>query len=333
MQTSEPEHISTTRRARRLDAAHDPLRARARGLGSGDRRFSSCCLSGGNPYLHGAAAPFGFVGRHARFSSGADGGGLSRREDPTKTGDGRRRLAAPAARRRLQGSARAGHPASARLRPLALGQPRPRRRSRPGNAAEGLGGAQALPGRHQHARLDLHHPAATCSSARCAAPASRASGTSSPPPRLLAAPASQDRHIELGDMQRALLHLPQPQREALILVGAGGFAYEEAAEICGCAVGTIKSRVARGRVALEQLLVERQAALAPATQDRSRQVGAADDHGRGRRAEPRPRLRRMPGEPACTPRPKSVQLPQQIGEIAIATVRAPRPRRRGEARP
>jgi len=74
--------------------------------------------------------------------------------------------------------------------------------------------------------------------------------------KLLAAPASQDRHIELGDMQRALMHLPQPQREALILVGAGGFAYEEAAEICGCAVGTIKSRVARGRVALEALLNE-----------------------------------------------------------------------------
>lgn len=72
--------------------------------------------------------------------------------------------------------------------------------------------------------------------------------------RVLAAPASQDHHVELGDMQRALMHLPQPQREALILVGAGGFAYEEAAEICGCAVGTIKSRVARGRVALENLL-------------------------------------------------------------------------------
>jgi RNA polymerase sigma-70 factor (ECF subfamily) len=72
--------------------------------------------------------------------------------------------------------------------------------------------------------------------------------------RLLAAPASQDRHVELGDMQRALLHLPQPQREALILVGAGGFAYEEAAEICGVAVGTIKSRVARGRVALETIM-------------------------------------------------------------------------------
>ena len=72
--------------------------------------------------------------------------------------------------------------------------------------------------------------------------------------KILSAPASQDRHIELSDMQRALMHLPQPQREALILVGAGGFAYEEAAEICGCAVGTIKSRVARGRVALEGLL-------------------------------------------------------------------------------
>ncbi|MEO5867207.1 MAG: sigma-70 family RNA polymerase sigma factor [Sphingomonas sp.] len=72
--------------------------------------------------------------------------------------------------------------------------------------------------------------------------------------RILAAPASQDRHVELGDMQRALLHLPQPQREALILVGAGGFAYEEAAEICGVAVGTIKSRVARGRVALETVM-------------------------------------------------------------------------------
>ena len=72
--------------------------------------------------------------------------------------------------------------------------------------------------------------------------------------KLLAAPASQDRHVELGDLQRALMHLPQAQREALILVGAGGFAYEEAAEICDCAVGTIKSRVARGRAALEQLL-------------------------------------------------------------------------------
>jgi RNA polymerase sigma-70 factor (ECF subfamily) len=41
--------------------------------------------------------------------------------------------------------------------------------------------------------------------------------------------------------------LPDDQREALILIGAGGFSYEEAAEICGIAVGTIKSRVSRAR--------------------------------------------------------------------------------------
>ena len=72
--------------------------------------------------------------------------------------------------------------------------------------------------------------------------------------KILAAPASQDRHIELGDMQRALMHLPPAAARGTHPGGAGGFAYEEAAEICGCAVGTIKSRVARGRVALEQLL-------------------------------------------------------------------------------
>jgi RNA polymerase sigma-70 factor (ECF subfamily) len=39
-----------------------------------------------------------------------------------------------------------------------------------------------------------------------------------------------------------------------VLVGAAGFAYEEAAEICGCAVGTIKSRVSRARTRLQELL-------------------------------------------------------------------------------
>ena len=59
---------------------------------------------------------------------------------------------------------------------------------------------------------------------------------------------------ELSDMARALSVLPPEQREALILVGAGGFAYEEAAKISHCAVGTVKSRVARARKALLALL-------------------------------------------------------------------------------
>lgn len=73
---------------------------------------------------------------------------------------------------------------------------------------------------------------------------------------LLSAPGDQEQHMHLSDLQRALLELPPAQREALILVGAGGFAYEEAAEICGCAIGTVKSRVARARAAVEKMLTE-----------------------------------------------------------------------------
>src|SRR6201986_4229328 len=59
---------------------------------------------------------------------------------------------------------------------------------------------------------------------------------------------------ELSDTARALRVLTDEQREALILVGAGGFSYEDAAEICNCAVGTVKSRVARARKALIAIL-------------------------------------------------------------------------------
>src|SRR6201995_2798694 len=59
---------------------------------------------------------------------------------------------------------------------------------------------------------------------------------------------------ELSDTARALRVLTDEQREALILVGAGGFSYEDAAEICNCAVGTVKSRVARARKALLAIL-------------------------------------------------------------------------------
>ena len=60
--------------------------------------------------------------------------------------------------------------------------------------------------------------------------------------------------VALDELRQGLGMLPAEQREALILVGAGGFAYEEAAEICGCAVGTVKSRVSRARRALQAIL-------------------------------------------------------------------------------
>ncbi|AUX68933.1 RNA polymerase subunit sigma-70 [Porphyrobacter sp. HT-58-2] len=72
--------------------------------------------------------------------------------------------------------------------------------------------------------------------------------------RILTAPAGQEEPIHLSDLHRALLTLPAERREALLLVGAGGFSYEEAAAICGCAVGTIKSRVGRARAALTEML-------------------------------------------------------------------------------
>jgi RNA polymerase sigma-70 factor (ECF subfamily) len=64
----------------------------------------------------------------------------------------------------------------------------------------------------------------------------------------------QTGHVEFQEFRVALAKLPDDQREALILVGASGFSYEEAAEICGCAVGTIKSRVNRARTRLANLL-------------------------------------------------------------------------------
>ena len=60
--------------------------------------------------------------------------------------------------------------------------------------------------------------------------------------------------VEFEEFRVALDKLPSDQREALILVGASGFSYEEAAAICGCAVGTIKSRVNRARTRLADLL-------------------------------------------------------------------------------
>ena len=62
--------------------------------------------------------------------------------------------------------------------------------------------------------------------------------------------------LEFGDFRRAFWQLADDQREALILVGASGLSYEEAAKVCECPKGTIKSRVSRARRALLQILEE-----------------------------------------------------------------------------
>lgn len=71
--------------------------------------------------------------------------------------------------------------------------------------------------------------------------------------RLATSPA-QTSHMDMLDFREALQHLPTDQREALILIGASGLSYEEAAGVCGCAIGTMKSRVNRARTRLSELL-------------------------------------------------------------------------------
>ena len=71
------------------------------------------------------------------------------------------------------------------------------------------------------------------------------------------APANeQEWSAELSDTTRALRKLPDAQRDAVILVGASGFSYKDAANICDTNIGTMKSRVARGRTALLSILDE-----------------------------------------------------------------------------
>lgn len=85
----------------------------------------------------------------------------------------------------------------------------------------------------------------------------------------LAALPEQHGHLDLADFKTALATLPSDQREALLLVGAEGFSYEEAAEICGCAIGTIKSRVNRARTRLTEILGD---------EDTSGETGSSPSH-------------------------------------------------------
>jgi RNA polymerase sigma-70 factor (ECF subfamily) len=68
--------------------------------------------------------------------------------------------------------------------------------------------------------------------------------------------AGQDWSVSIAELRRALGQLPPTHREALILVGGAGMTYQEAAQVCGCAIGTIKSRVNRARARLLKLMDE-----------------------------------------------------------------------------
>ena len=72
--------------------------------------------------------------------------------------------------------------------------------------------------------------------------------------RILCAEAAQESALELVDVIRALTAIPDTYREALVLVAAGNLSYEEIAEICGIALGTVKSRICRARAMLHNII-------------------------------------------------------------------------------
>jgi len=85
----------------------------------------------------------------------------------------------------------------------------------------------------------------------------------------------QESHLDFQDFRTALAKLPPDQREAMMLVGAEGMSYEQVAEICGCAVGTVKSRVARARARLAVLL-----SVSPETPDGQGSAGVPRETSR-----------------------------------------------------
>jgi RNA polymerase sigma-70 factor (ECF subfamily) len=95
--------------------------------------------------------------------------------------------------------------------------------------------------------------------------------------RIMVTSATQEAPIHLSDMHRALMTLPPERREALLLVGAGGFSYEEAADIAQVAIGTMKSRVGRARAALTSMMEGD--AMVPRTGDEPESAEDAIMHG------------------------------------------------------
>jgi RNA polymerase sigma-70 factor (ECF subfamily) len=78
-------------------------------------------------------------------------------------------------------------------------------------------------------------------------------GLSETEPMLTRAPR-QGKRLELRDLERAIAKLPEEQRSVILLVGLEGMRYEEVAEILDVPVGTVRSRLSRGREALRRLM-------------------------------------------------------------------------------
>jgi RNA polymerase sigma-70 factor (ECF subfamily) len=133
-------------------------------------------------------------------------------------------------------------------------------------------------------------------------------GLSETEPMLTRAP-HQGKRLELRDLERAIAKLPEEQRSVILLVGLEGMRYEEVADVLGVPVGTIRSRLSRGREALRRLMgivPDRQAELIMADPAALRRTGkrfpdhaAMSAHARKELAAERPRRLRGGAKPAA----------------------------------
>lgn len=105
----------------------------------------------------------------------------------------------------------------------------------------------------------------------------------------IAVPNSQTSHMDFKDFTKALQQLSSEQREALMMVLATGMSYEEAAEISGCAVGTLKSRISRARDSLVKLLSLEERETIELEKPPQRELSAAPKKGKPRLRKSTPR--------------------------------------------
>ena len=109
-----------------------------------------------------------------------------------------------------------------------------------------------IPGGHEFARLAVHDPAQQLLQRHAVQEISPDRSTGRGRSRYLELRATQEKYIEFQDVLKDLARLAPEQREAIVLIAAEGLSYEEAAAVCNCPVGTVKSRLSRARQRLEE---------------------------------------------------------------------------------
>jgi RNA polymerase sigma factor (sigma-70 family) len=141
-------------------------------------------------------------------------------------------------------------------------------------------------------------------------------GISETEPMLTRAPV-QGKRLELRDLERAIANLPEEQRAVILLVGLEGMRYEEVAEVLGVPVGTIRSRLSRGRDALRRLM-----GIVPDRQAEIIMAGMAAPRSRGRPFPTGAAIATLAGDARCLARSRQARTAASRPQAAGRKLRA-----------